>query len=239
MAGHTLNNAVVAVVGASGVLGSHIARGVTERGGKVILVGRNEQRLKDVGIAGAPIVVADLSDARAGDRVAQVAQEEFGRLDGLINAAGVVAFGNLIDTDDAVIEELFLTNVIGPLWLIRRTAPLLAESSGFVLNISAVVADQPMPGMAAYAATKAALTGADRALVRELRRFKISVYDVRPPHTETGLVDRTLAGQAPKLPEGLTPDHVAAAVLAAIEEGRLDVSADDVTGAKNSAERDG
>ena len=229
MAGHTLKDAVVAVVGASGVLGSHIAAKVVERGGRVILVGRDHEKLAAQQIDGAPIVVADLSDADAGERVAQVAQDTFGRLDGLINAAGVVAFGNLADTDDAVIEELFFTNVIGPLWMIRRTTPMLAESRGFILNISAVVADQPMPGMAAYAATKAALTGADKALVRELRRSKISVYDVRPPHTETGLVDRALAGQAPKLPEGLTADQVASAVVDAIEEGRLDVSADDIS----------
>ncbi len=230
MAGHELKDAVVAVVGATGVLGSQVARGVAERGGRVILVGRNEQRLMDLGIDDATIVVADLGDASAGDDLVQVAQEKFGRLDGLINAAGVVAFGNLVDTEDAVIEELFLTNVIGPLWMLRRTVPLLAEAQGFVLNISAVVADQPMPGMAAYAATKAALTGADRALVRELRRSKISVYDVRPPHTETGLVDRALAGHAPKLPEGLPPEQVATAIIEAIEQGRLDVSADDISG---------
>ena len=229
MAGHALKDAVVAVVGASGVLGSHIAAKVVERGGHVILVGRDQEKLAGIGIEGAPLVVADLSDAGAGDRVAQVAKEKFGRLDGLINAAGVVAFGNLADTDDAVIEELFFTNVIGPLWMIRRTTPMLAESQGFVLNISAVVADQPMPGMAAYAATKAALTGADKALVRELRRSKISVYDVRPPHTETGLVDRALAGEAPKLPDGLTADRVATSVVDAIEQGRLDVSADDIS----------
>ena len=229
MAGHTLKDAVVAVVGASGVLGSHIAAKVVERGGRVILVGRTHEKLAAQQIDGAPIVVADLSDADAGERVAQAAQDTFGRLDGLINAAGVVAFGNLADTDDAVIEELFFTNVIGPLWMIRRTTPMLAESRGFILNISAVVADQPMPGMAAYAATKAALTGADKALVRELRRSQISVYDVRPPHTETGLVDRALSGQAPKLPEGLTADQVASAVVDAIEEGRLDVSADDIS----------
>lgn len=235
MAGHALKDAVVAVVGASGVLGSHIAAKVVERGGHVILVGRDHEKLAAIDIDNAPIVVADLSDATAGERVAQVAHETFGRLDGLINAAGVVAFGNLADTDDAVIEELFFTNVIGPLWMIRRTTPMLAQSQGFVLNISAVVADQPMPGMAAYAATKAALTGADKALVRELRRSKISVYDVRPPHTETGLVDRALAGQAPKLPEGLTADQVAAAVVDAIEEGRLDVSADDVSASAETA----
>ncbi|MGC1208912.1 MAG: SDR family NAD(P)-dependent oxidoreductase, partial [Ornithinimicrobium sp.] len=158
-----------------------------------------------------------------------VAREKFGRLDGVINAAGVVAFGNLVDTEDAVIEELFFTNVIGPLWMLRRAAPLLAESQGFVLNISAVVADQPMPGMAAYSATKAALTGADHALVRELKRSKISVYDVQPPHTETGLVNRALAGQAPKLPDGLAPERVATAIIEAIEQGRLNVSADDIS----------
>lgn len=234
MPGHTLKDAVVAVVGASGVLGSHIARAVREQGGSVIVVGRDEQRLADLGIDDAAIVVADLSDAGAGDQVVAVAKEKFGRLDGLINAAGVVAFGNLVDTEDAVIEELFFTNVIGPLWMLRRTAPLLAESHGFVVNISAVVADQPMPGMAAYAASKAALTGADRALVRELRRSKISVYDVRPPHTETGLVDRALAGQAPKLPQGLAPEQVAAAIIAAIQEGRLDVSADDIANASST-----
>ncbi len=218
------------------MLGSHVARGVVGRGGTVILVGRDEQRLTDLGIESGTIVVADLSDASAGDHLVKVAREKFGRLDGVINAAGVVAFGNLVDTEDAVIEELFFTNVIGPLWMLRRTAPLLAESQGFVLNISAVVADQPMPGMAAYAATKAALTGADRALIRELRRSKISVYDVRPPHTETGLVDRALAGLAPKLPEGLAPEQVATAIIEAIEQGRLDVSADDITNASKSSD---
>ncbi|MGB6023535.1 MAG: SDR family oxidoreductase [Ornithinimicrobium sp.] len=235
MAGHELKGAVVAVVGASGVLGSHVARGVVERGGTVMLVGRHEERLIDVGIDDATIVVADLGDASAGDHLVKVAREKFGRLDGLINAAGVVAFGNLVDTEDAVIEELFFTNVIGPLWMLRRAAPLLAESQGFVLNVSAVVADQPMPGMAAYASTKAALTGADRALVRELRRSKISVYDVRPPHTETGLVGRALSGQAPKLPEGLPPEQVATAIIESIEQGQLDVSADDITHSSTSS----
>ncbi|MGB3684580.1 MAG: SDR family NAD(P)-dependent oxidoreductase [Ornithinimicrobium sp.] len=228
MPGHSLNNAVVAVVGASGALGSRIAAEVSNRGGHLILVGRDEERLQGVDIDGAVRVVADLGDATAGEKVVHAANEQHGRLDGLINAAGVVAFGNLADTDDEVIEELFLTNVIGPLWMLRRAIPALSQSQGFVLNISAIVAEQPMPGMAAYSGSKAALSATDRALIRELRRSKISVYDVRPPHTETGLVDRAIAGQAPKLPDGLTPEQVARAVVDAIEEGRLEVSADDI-----------
>ncbi len=229
MPGHSLQDAVVAVVGATGALGSRIAAEVSNRGGHLILVGRDEERLNSVEIDGAVRVVADLGDATAGDKVVHAAREQHGRLDGLINAAGVVAFGNLADTEDEVIEELFLTNVIGPLWMLRRAIPALSQSQGFVLNISAIVAEQPMPGMAAYSGSKAGLSAADRALVRELRRAKISVYDVRPPHTETGLVDRAIAGQAPQLPDGLAPEQVARAVVEAIEEGRLEVSAEDIS----------
>ena len=180
MPGHTLSDAVVAVIGASGK-----------------------------------------------DTIAQAAKDTHGRLDGIINAAGVVAFGTLEDTDDAIIEELFMTNVIGPLWLMRRLTPLLRESDGFVVNISAIVAEKPTAGMAAYSATKAALTAADQAMGRELRKTGIDVYDVRPPHTETGLVDRALSGEAPKLPEGLAPEATAKRIVDAIEAGQFDVTASD------------
>ena len=223
MAGHTLDGAVVAVVGASGALGSLIARELADRGARLLLVGRDPDRLSSVGIDGASTVVADLTDATAGDRVVQTAQDAFGRLDGVVNAAGVVAFGPLVDTEDAVVEELFMTNVIGPLWMIRRVAPALAETGGFFCNISAVVAEQPLPGMVPYAAAKAALTAADAALVRELRRMRVSVIDARPPHTETGLADRPLAGTAPKLPPGLDPQVVARRVVQAIEAGESEV----------------
>ncbi|MCE0487097.1 SDR family NAD(P)-dependent oxidoreductase [Ornithinimicrobium sediminis] len=230
MAGHTLDGAVVAVVGASGALGSLIAKDLAGRGARVVLVGRDEDRLRAVGLDDAPRVVADLTDATAGERIVQAAREAYGRLDGVVNAAGVVAFGPLVDTDDAVVEDLFMTNVIGPLWMIRRVAPVIAESGGFVCNISAVVAEQPMPGMSAYAASKAALTAADKALVRELRRMKVSVIDARPPHTETGLATRPLAGEAPTLPQGLEPQAVARRIVQAIEDGQPDVPAADFAG---------
>lgn len=227
MSGHTLSDAVVAVIGASGALGSIISRDIASRGAKVILVGRDEAKLRAIGLDDATIAVADLTDATAGDTIAAAAKDAHGRLDGVINAAGVVAFGALEDTDDAIIEELFMTNVIGPLWLMRRLTPLLKQSDGFVVNISAVVAEKPMAGMAAYSATKAALTAADHAMGRELRRTGIDVYDVRPPHTETGLVNRALAGEAPKLPEGLAPEVTATRIVDAIEAGQFDLAARD------------
>jgi cyclic-di-GMP-binding biofilm dispersal mediator protein len=88
-----------------------------------------------------------------------------------------------------------------------------------------VVAEQPMAGMAAYSSAKAALTAADAALARELRRKGITVCDVRPPHTETGLAGRPIAGEAPRLKEGLSPSSVAALVVDAIAAGATDVPA--------------
>ncbi|WP_377643274.1 SDR family NAD(P)-dependent oxidoreductase [Oryzobacter terrae] len=227
MSAHPLSGSVVAVVGASGVLGTLIARGASARGAHVVLVGRDDGRLRSV-VEGAPVVVGDLGDATLGGRVVEAATAAHGRLDGVVNAAGVVAFGSLVDTEDAVIEELFLVNVMGPLFLARAVLPALTEAKGFLVNVSAVVAEQPMAGMAAYSATKAALTAADRALAKELRRTGVDVIDVRPPHTETGLVDRALAGKPPRLPQGLEPTVVAEAVLDAIEAGTSELGSSDI-----------
>jgi len=225
MGDRALEGASIAVVGATGGIGRQIARQLAERGARLTLTSRDPSALEALGID-ATLVAADLRDSQAGNTVVNAALAANGRLDGLVNAAGIVAFGSLIDTDDIVIEELFLTNVLGPLWIIRAALPALTESRGFIANISAVVAEQPLPGMVAYAASKAALTAADRALTRELRAAGITVTDARPPHTETGLANRPIAGTAPRLRQGLEPDAVAARIIAAIESGEREVPAD-------------
>ena len=225
MADRILDGASIVVVGASGGIGRQIAAQLAERGARLTLVGRDLSALKSLAID-ATLLSADLRDAAAGRAIVDAALAANDRLDGVVNAAGIVAFGSLADTDDAVIEELFLTNVLGPLWLIRAALPALTESRGFIANVSAVVAEQPLAGMAAYAASKAALTAADRALTRELRAAGIAVTDARPPHTETGLADRPIAGTAPRLRQGLQPDVVARRIVAAICAGEREVPAE-------------
>jgi short-subunit dehydrogenase len=225
MAARALEGASVVVTGASGGIGRHIARQLADAGARLTLAARNHSALEALGID-ATLVSADLRDAESGAAIVAAAVASHGRLDGLVNAAGVVAFGSLADTDDEVIEDLFLTNVLGPLWLMRAAIPALTESRGFIANISAVVAEQPLAGMAAYAASKAALTAADRALARELRAAGISVTDARPPHTETGLADHPISGTAPRLKEGLQPDAVAHRIVAAIIAGEREIPAE-------------
>jgi short-subunit dehydrogenase len=225
MTERSLAGASIVVTGASGGLGACIARQLADHGAKLTLVARDSSKLESLGID-AVRVAADLRDAETGKRIVSAAIGAYERLDGVVNAAGVVAFGSLADTDDEVIEDLFLTNVLGPLWLMRAAIPALTETRGFIANISAVVAEQPLAGMAAYAASKAALTAADRALARELRSAGISVTDARPPHTETGLADRPISGTAPRLKEGLQPDAVAHRIVAAIIAGEREIPAD-------------
>jgi cyclic-di-GMP-binding biofilm dispersal mediator protein len=136
-----LNEAVVAVVGANGGLGREITAALTRRGATIVRCTRSGGPDSDVKL--------DLRDVRAGDVLLEHVGTAHGRLDGVVVAAGIVAFGDLVDTDDVVIEELFLTNAMGPMWLAKRVAPALQESQGFFVNLSGVVAETPMPGMAA------------------------------------------------------------------------------------------
>lgn len=220
-----LSGARVAVVGASGGLGSEIAWCLHRRGARLLLAARDRERLHGVGVPGAEIIPVDVRDPASGEHLAEAAEAALGGMDGLVNAAGVVAFGTLAEHDVDTIEELFLTNAMGPLWLLRGTLPLLVASRGFVVQLSAVVAERPLPGMAVYAATKAALTAADAALARELRREGVRVIDVRPPHTETGLATRPILGTAPPLPRGLAPAEVAERIVRAIEADETSVPA--------------
>jgi len=101
-----LAGARVAVLGASGVLGGRISRSLASRGARLLLAGRDPDRLGSVGVQDASVVEADIRDPACGTEIAEAAKAAFG---GLVNAAGVVAFGTLAEHDDDTIEELFLT----------------------------------------------------------------------------------------------------------------------------------
>lgn len=206
----------VAVVGATGVLGSLLVEQLQARGATVTVVGRHEGRLRDLG-AGGGVVVGDLTDDTLGDRLVDTVESDFdGCLDGLVIAAGVVAFGSVAELADEDVEQLILTNLVGPMWLLRRAVPLLRRSQGFLAQITGIVAKQAYPGMAAYCASKAGLAAAGAALAGELRHDGVDVIDLRPPHTETGLAGRPLSGMAPRMPRGLDPAHVVARMVQGI-----------------------
>jgi len=218
----SLNGSVIALVGASGGLGRALDRTLTDRGAALVRANRSGD-----GAEGPIDVVVDVRSPNAGQLIVDTANERAGRLDGVVVAAGVVAFGDVATADDVIIEELMLTNSMGPLWIAKRTHDALAASKGFFVNVSGMIADTPMPGMAAYAASKAAAAAALTSLRKEWRRERIDVLDARPPHTETGLVTRALDGSAPTMPKGLEPTEVAERIVAAIEARQSQILPDE------------
>ena len=219
MTTNDLTNASVLVLGGSGALGSRIARQLAERGAKLTLAGRSPERLAAVAatIEGCATTIADLAVRDDATVAVDAAIEAHGRIDGIVNAAGVVAFGPLAGTSPSVIDEVIAVDLTGPLHVYRQAVPRM--DGGFIVNITGIVATMPTAGMATYSAAKAGLAAATVAMARELRREGITVIDARPPHTETGLVDRSIAGDAPNLPTGLDPDRVAARIVIGIESG--------------------
>ena len=219
-----LNGAPILVVGASGGLGRAIAGALKDRGAHLALSGRDPERLQATGVSGAS-VVADLREPGAAERIVGEAEQALGGLTGVVYAAGVVAFGAVGELDDDDVDELLLLNYLAPARIAAAALPRIG-AGGFVANLSAVVAEQPTLKMAAYSASKAALTAFDRVALLEARRRDIRVIDIRPPHTETGLAGRPIAGQPPKLPPGLDPADVARRIVDALAGDEIDLPTD-------------
>jgi short-subunit dehydrogenase len=215
----------VLIVGATGALGSRIARRMSAAGATLALTSTDRARLDALGIPGTRIVLDLATDAST---VASLASDAMGGIDGIVVAAGVVAFGPAGELDAATTARLFAVNALGPIDLISSALPLLAESATegrepFVLTISGVVAESPTAGLAAYSASKAALAAFVRATTREAKRSGIRLVDARPGHTETGLAGRAIAGEAPAFPPGMEPDAVADRLVAAIVDDERDL----------------
>jgi short-subunit dehydrogenase len=227
----------VLVVGATGVIGSGLAFRLAEEGARLALTGRRADALAEVAarVGSEHTFALDVVDVDACAAVVAAAAERLGGLDGLVVASGVAAFGAARDEQDVIVEELFAVNTFGPMALVRAAVPHLARggagsrsagAGSAIAVLTAVLADVPTAGMAAYSASKAAASAYLTALRRELRREGVTVLDVRPPHLETGLADRALAGPAPRMPRAGDLDAVLDLVVQGIVEGRSELVAD-------------
>ena len=221
-----LNGSRFLVAGATGFLGERFARGLASRGADVALAGRDREALAAIGTElGAPVVLLDFADPDSAADAIETAKRDLGGLDGLLVATGTVAFGRSGDLDPAVEAELLATNAAGPVALISAALDELSPG-GAVVAITAVVADFPTAGMAAYSASKAALAAYLAALRRERRKDLATVLEISPGHMETGFAERALAGQAPPLPAGEDPDQLVEISLDALLADRREVRYD-------------
>ena len=211
----TFDQKVVVIAGGTGGLGTALRNELEARGSVVTTISRAP-------ISGPTHISADLRSPDVAESAISTVLAHHGHIDIVINAVGVVAFEPIVSTSVDTIEELFLTNTFAHIFLMQSALRHLKQGAVLV-GISGVIAEQNLPGMAVYGASKAATRSFNEALGREARRLGIRVIDARPPHTETGLASRAIAGTAPKFPSGLDPIRVAQRIIDAIAGGESDL----------------
>lgn len=196
-----LKGKVAVVTGASSGIGAGIAKALGAEGATVIVNYSKSQEGADATVAAiraaggkANALQADMS--KAADVVAMFDAVKFdhGRLDVLVNNAGLAIFEMVADLTEEAFHKQFDVNVLGYLLAVRESLKLFGEDGGSIINISSILSTDPYLASSVYAATKGAVDTLTFALARELGPRKIRVNSILPGHTNTPATDGNFAG---------------------------------------------
>jgi 3-oxoacyl-[acyl-carrier protein] reductase len=220
-----LSGMTALVTGASGGIGSAIAKGLAARGARLAVSGSNVAKLEaflaQLGGTGHVALPCDLSDAAAVDAlVPQAVQALGGRIDILVNNAGVTRDNLAMRMKDDEWDQVIRVNLEAAFRLIRAAAkPMMKQRFGRVISITSVVGQTGNPGQANYAASKAGLVGMSKALAQELASRNITVNCVAPGFIRSAMTDGLPEAQktalTARIPAGDlgTGEDIAAAVV--------------------------
>jgi NAD(P)-dependent dehydrogenase (short-subunit alcohol dehydrogenase family) len=207
------------VTGGSRGIGFAIAMALVKDGASVVVTGLKKPRLDDavaeLGRAGDPSrvhgVVADVRDRAAVDALVADAERRFGRLDVLVNNAGLGIFADVEKMTDEDWRRQIDTNLTGAFHCTRAAIPAMRRAGGgWIVNIASLAGRNYFAGGAAYCATKAGLVAFSEAVMQEVRHDGIRVTVVMPGSVSTEFNGRAVsAADAWKL----TPDDVAQCVM--------------------------
>lgn len=181
---------VVVITGASSGIGAGAAEYLAQFNASVVLVGRNGDRLKNAHIKCANrenhlSIIADVTDANDRENIINKALEKFGRIDVLINNAGIAREGEVEGFSMDEFDEVFDINVKSAFALTQLTIPHLIKSKGNIVNISSVSGTRAVIGRTCYGMSKAALDHFTRCLALELAPDGIRVNSVNPAVIKT------------------------------------------------------
>lgn len=194
---------VIIVTGASGGIGAETARHLSKLGGKVVLVGRNKNRLEkvaneitDAGASNTLAVIADVTkDAQL---IIDKTIEHFGKLDVLVNNAAINIEMKVMDADLQLFDQVFNTNVRSIIELCKLAVPHLEQTKGNIVNVSSICGMVPVYQSTYYSMSKAALDQFTKCASNEFGRKGIRVNSVNP-----GLVDTPIFETA-----GMSSDEI-------------------------------
>ena len=205
------NASTALITGGTSGIGRATAEKLAQQGIHVLVVGRNAERGKktvdEINAKGghADFISSDLHDAASARAVAKQAIElGNGRVDILINNAGIYPFGPTHEMTEEQFEDVFALNVKAPYFLVAELAPLMAKrGKGAIVNVSTMAAEYGVPGMSLYGASKAALNELTKSWTAEYGPSGVRVNTVSPGPTRTEGTEamgeglEQLASQAP------------------------------------------
>ena len=178
---------VAIVTGATSGIGMATARKFVEQGGKVAAAGRKKDVLSKVASANIKTYVVDLLDERDTANFVSQVLKDFGRIDVLVNAAGIIASGSIENTTMAAYDVMMNINVRSVFQLTQLALPSIIEHKGNVVNVSSVTGLRAFPGVLAYCVSKAALDQLTRCAALELAPKGVRINAVNPGVVRTNL----------------------------------------------------
>jgi short-subunit dehydrogenase len=210
---------VMLITGATGGIGTAIAREMARVGATLVLAGRDVEALKKLAaeVNGHPIP-GDLLDADSVDRLVGAAEQFAGRVDVLINNAGRGYFGPLAAMPTEQVADLIRLNLTVPILLTRRVLPaMLRQGRGRIVFVGSIAGVVGVPHEAVYAAAKGGLVPFADSLVDELAGTGVGVTMVVPAAVATSFFRKRGLEYDRRVPKMLPPERLAAKIRVAIE----------------------
>lgn len=227
-------SAVIIVTGAGGGVGRALCERLAREGCRLVLVGRTEAKLLETleGVARMGgdrasnlILAVDVSNPAAADSVIEQTIQKWGRIDAIVNNAAILQLTPFEMMDARHLQETFAANTFAPAALVSACWPTFAKQRfGRIVNVSSVATLEPFPGLAAYAASKAALESLTRSIVVEGKHLGMLAFNVLLGGVETSMLRSVVNQQQYPVERTLTPDEAADAI-AQFALGRRDVDA--------------
>jgi short-subunit dehydrogenase len=233
MPAHAFESSVVILTGASRGIGRAVALQLADQRAKLVLASRSPDLLQETAqacsqVAGAEVlaVPTDVSDPAQGRALVEQAIGRFGRIDMLVNNAGVSMWARFDEVKDlSLFEKMLRTNYLGSLYCTYYALPYLKQTRGRIVGVGSLASKAGVPYRSGYAASKHAMTGFFDSLRIELEGTGVSVTMVYPGFVATGSQGRGFGadgkpiGTAPvQMEKMMTADECAAIILRSAEK---------------------
>lgn len=214
-----LSNKIVLVTGGSLGIGLAIAKLFKEKGAKVIITGRNKERLQSAAEEyNFDYYVSDVSIEEDVITLFDNIKRDFGKIDALINNAGYGYFDLIENIDGEKFDKVLKTNVIGAALTAREASKIFkSQNSGAIVNIASTAATRGFEGGTPYVATKFALRGMTECWRAELRKHNVRVILINPSEVQTEFVVNSGREKREFNQTKLVAEDIAHAVVSSLE----------------------